>query len=1280
MYIEQDELDRREELWKQGYWEIPDNLDTSNFNFEWRPDRYDRPYIHVFGTQWQRSGGPKFIVPNNEGIKFQSTQIAKRLPSMKNWIVNNKLTVDFDFSWHPDEYEPPYIWVFGNQYLNAYEMPTVEYYAETAKERKYVTDIFATLVSMQDDWKILADIAYPPEFLKWYPHPYEPPYIYVWGNQYLSAEEMPTVEYHQPNAKERKYINDYRFKLVGDSNNWVIHEDIEDFQIDPQWTPHPHDPPYIYIWGNKWVSGNIKPTVEYRVPNAVDYKFMGDTIELKPATKWKQLLPVDTASFDLTWRPNPTEPPYIYTWGHKYAPVEIEPALEYHVEGATERKYMHNQVVKLLPDTEKWKVLLPINNKKFDFSWRPDPREPAYIYVWGHKFAPVEIQPALEYHVEGATESKYMSEILELLPDMTNWKLLLPINSDKFDFSWRPDPREPAFIYVWGHKYCDVTIEPALEYHVHGATERKYMSEIVELLPDMNNWKVLIDGAELDFAWRPNPTSPPYVYVWGNKWNDAATEPTVEYHVDGATERKYMNDMVALLPQDMKNWTVHNDEDRQTFDFSWRPNPHSPPQIYQWSDGGPTFTVDNATEIVYFVRDEKHTLKKTAQYYIETSLEDLIAEHPNEEFWALNPNIDYKNFDFSWKPNSQNFRHINVFGNEQSKNTQTYYVNSMMYGRGFKELNYIESESSLDTKLDMFFIDKSNISSKDNFEILKERYPNIQTTRYLQNWVDTISRCVKKAKTKYIWIVSSELDYDNFKFDFYPAPWQENMIHVFGTQWSHWGNTYLINTEIWETAIGNIKIIEHLKNINHVRGRIATIKDKIYDTLLINMGDFGNKITSTYAIDYCGSYIKSIDTWLDKNPLIKERKNYYVWVCNSFCNYDNFDFTYQCDPFQREQLHVFASELNNVKQKFGDTFLLNVSQYVLDRNKFEKLEDYPEKVNYINHLFAKRFEHPIIEHENDTHVEAVQQCDFKNYPYIQFRTSEYIEKLSYIPSLWDENHRTVVVTDNTSTDIIVPNIAKSHIQKELYDYPRIEKITKVISANALDIIFISNGEPNAEQHWEHLNKVISENRNAKNRLVRIDGVNGRVAAYHAAANASQTSWFFAVFAKLRVNPTFDWNWQPDRLQQPKHYIFTAINPINRLNYGHQAMIAYNKRITLANAGIGLDFTLDSEHEVVNINSGIAVYNTDPWTTWRTAFREAVKLQDLVSKGTDINAVKRLSRWCGTGIGDYAEYSQRGANDGVAYYNEVNGDFNQLRLSYEWSWLKTRFDLSNIDPK
>ena len=177
-----------------------------------------------------------------------------------------------------------------------------------------------------------------------------------------------------------------------------------------------------------------------------------------------------------------------------------------------------------------------------------------------------------------------------------------------------------------------------------------------------------------------------------------------------------------------------------------------------------------------------------------------------------------------------------------------------------------------------------------------------------------------------------------------------------------------------------------------------------------------------------------------------------------------------------------------------------------------------------------------------------------------------------------------------------------------------------------------------------------------------------MAAYQAAARLSTTPWFFAVFAKLRVEGTFDWTWQPDRLQEPKHYIFHARNPINGLTYGHQAMIAYNRRLVLANPGVGLDFTLDDAHEVVPILSGTAYYNDTPWMTWRTAFREVLKLKASLP---DIENESRLREWLtDSGAVKNSEWSVRGAEDAVEYYDAVGGDFDALKKSYDWAWLSS----------
>ena len=162
---------------------------------------------------------------------------------------------------------------------------------------------------------------------------------------------------------------------------------------------------------------------------------------------------------------------------------------------------------------------------------------------------------------------------------------------------------------------------------------------------------------------------------------------------------------------------------------------------------------------------------------------------------------------------------------------------------------------------------------------------------------------------------------------------------------------------------------------------------------------------------------------------------------------------------------------------------------------------------------------------------------------------------------------------------------------------------------------------------------------------------------------------FGTYAKLKVDPKFDFDWQPDRLQIPKHYIFHAKNPVNGLVYGHQAIVANNKKLTLANFGAGLDFTMESEHEVVPIISGIGMYNSSEWDTWRTAFRECIKLKASKTEENEI----RLNTWLTVGLGEFYQYSLQGAKHAIEYYDEVSGDFEELRLSYDWIWLHAYFE-------
>ena len=813
---------------------------------------------------------------------------------------------------------------------------------------------------------------------------------------------------------------------------------------------------------------------------------------------------------------------------------------------------------------------------------------------------------------------------------------------------------------------------PTIEYAATGATERKYVNDVKAVVTTNKDWWYIGDthivASSIISSWIPDLYDPPFIYAWGNKWVPAEVKPSVEYRVPGATQYKFMPELVTLTPQD-DMWTKSTNPQWADFDYTWRPDPHSPPYIYQWADSGPVYRCPDATEAVLVASSKAVDISK---YYIKTTLEALIAEHPDEVFWALNPDLKYENFDFTWRPDGNNFRHINVFGNSLSKDTATYYVNGPMYTLGYRDYNYVSNQKmDVDTNLSMFYVDTGNGGPDSRWQQLKERYPQLQRTRFVNSWVDTINRCIKKSETKLLWILSSCLDYSDFRFDFYPAKWQIGMTHVFGTQWSHWGNTYLVNSQTFPVDSQHIQAVEHIKGINHVRGTRAKTAVCQHDILYIKfpgVDDTGASTTlestgrKVYTVDYSGSYLQTIKEFIASNPGVMAKQDPHMWITSSICDYSGFDFTWSGDPFQSEQVQVFPSKLGNTVQQQGDTFLVNIHCLGGEIESLADLASYTLGVNYL-YTTANRRVHPVVKHRHDSQVDAVRGLDVPPWPYYELQCGDAPEAPDIVPSVWDSTKQPVVVGSTGASLIIVPHSALGKIKGEIYDWPWIEAHSRQAKSTPLDIAFISNGEPGAEENWNHLQKVLKA-AGCSNRLYRVQDVSGRVASQHAAAEASQTDWYFLVNAKLKVDPKFNWGWQPDRLQQGKHYIFMAENPVNGLVYGHQAIVANNRRLTLNTAVSGLDFTMDSLHAVVDVLSGVAHYNSDEWTTWRTAFREAIKLRHNGDKAS----MDRLAVWCSPGSGEFAGISQLGALDGVEYWESAGGSLDSLMNTYDWGWI------------
>ena len=616
-------------------------------------------------------------------------------------------------------------------------------------------------------------------------------------------------------------------------------------------------------------------------------------------------------------------------------------------------------------------------------------------------------------------------------------------------------------------------------------------------------------------------------------------------------------------------------------------------------------------------------------------------------FWWVNYLTDYTNFDFLWEPVPWQSHQRHAWPSQWQKDSGTYLVPKA----GYSETNY-RTDTRLTRLPDetnwrgMGLIDISWHPDPTEPPMIYQFGTQHQKTggpSYIVPGAVDIKYVgeprVNKTTIDDAWTVPTGVDTSSFDFTWHPDDTDPPYIYQFGTQHQRTGGPQYIKPGATD-----------VKYIDQIRIRTQRVATAIYEIDHMD-GNSGQIPNTTKTVRY-------FDNYLDTLKRIAKGvgdEHEFVWICSSVCDYTDFDFSWHPEQWQAGMLHVFASS----GEKFGDTFFMHVPTFKYRSEKLELLDWYD--LNFVGPGVPRR-PLPVVKHDFDTHVEAIKTIDWAG-PLAVFSTGDQPREVPTVP-LWREKTKTIVPLSAGASKVIVPKVAVPYIKQQAYDYPYIDRTQRhMYDDELLDIVFIDNGEPNADANYEYL-KWAAERANTI-RIHRSSGVNGRVAAYQAAAILSTTPWFFAVFAKLEVSSLFDWSWQPDRLQEPKHYIFHAYNPVNGLEYGHQAMIAYNKELVLSNPGTGLDFTLDSAHEVVPIISGTANYTETPWMAWRTAFRECIKLKG----SADVESQYRLDKWLTVANAiPNAEYSMQGAEDAVEYYNAVGGDFAELLKSYDWAWL------------
>lgn len=278
----------------------------------------------------------------------------------------------------------------------------------------------------------------------------------------------------------------------------------------------------------------------------------------------------------------------------------------------------------------------------------------------------------------------------------------------------------------------------------------------------------------------------------------------------------------------------------------------------------------------------------------------------------------------------------------------------------------------------------------------------------------------------------------------------------------------------------------------------------------------------------------------------------------------------------------------------------------------------------------------------------------------------------YKPPTWDKQY--VHVWDNDTTvrqycrEEVLAN--PSHFTDDALVNGRVQLKNidgKIYTDPVFDIVFLSYDEAFAGEHYHKLKSRFP-------RTKRVNGVKGIYEAHKAAASIVTSSMFYVVDADAVLLDDFDFSYNPHSVDRVTTHVWQSINPINDLKYGYGGVKLFPTELLKNYKGLPVDFTtsVSSSFKVMDEVSNITKFNTDPFTTWRSAFRECAKLASGAIHNNK-ETTDRLDIWCTVGSDrEFGDFALMGANEGREFGMKNINHPEQIRMINDYKWLEERF--------
>ena len=411
------------------------------------------------------------------------------------------------------------------------------------------------------------------------------------------------------------------------------------------------------------------------------------------------------------------------------------------------------------------------------------------------------------------------------------------------------------------------------------------------------------------------------------------------------------------------------------------------------------------------------------------------------------------------------------------------------------------------------------------------------------------------------------------------------------------------------------------------------------------------------------------------------------WVMDPYITLaTNWNYDFIPTKWEEDIVHVFQDtnqDFRSVRLVPKGTF--NDKQYSIKQivnNSFSKLKKVYTIATVPTHWKQYMFKELVISGTLKQHMDSIQS---ENEDWF-FTIDDDVQELeqfvfAYTPQLdsvrkahvWQRLNPTTGLTQSYGGVRLWPNPVTNVMKEVTSDKIRLNKLDagklQYVKQPASEIkpynVFMLSYKEDIDVVEQHIQAIERKGLTVKH----VRGLKGIFNAHKHCAEQADTKLFWVVDADALVHDDFNFDYIPDVYDQDVVHVWASKNPVTGEEYGYGGVKLFNTEQVRGATSWGLDFTtgLSNRFKSMPQISCVTNFNVDAESTWRSAFRESVKL--TLSRERDPDAQRRLESWLHP-IPDayFRSEAKAGAEQGKQFAIKHKDNAEQLNKINDYEWL------------